>query len=266
MRLDAIWQAHRGWVVVVSAVLPVLACWLLSLAGDAVASTTAVLVLVVLVVIAAASGIRLAGIAAALTAAAGFDFFLTAPYHTFAIADADDIETAVLLLLVSAAVGEIALWGRRQAARASREQGYLDGVIAAAAGRSSVAQLTDQVARQITDVLRIDTARFDPATHHGGPTLGEDALVIRNGRILDVDRRGLPADEITVLPITNGGRVYGHYLLTSSTTIARPSRTQLRVAVLLAQQVGAALATERATTGVPEPEPPGISWPEPAAG
>jgi len=250
VRIDPILQSHRGWVIVASAALPVLACWLLSLAGDAVANTTAVLVLVLLVVAAAATGIRLAGIAAALTAAAGFDFFLTAPYHTFAIADPDDIETAVLLLLVSAAVGEIALWGRRQAARASREQGYLDGVIGtaatAAAGRSSTAQLIDQVARQITDVLRIDSARFDPATHYGGPTLGEDGLVTRNGRTLDVARRGLPTDDITALPVTNGGLVYGHYLLTSSTRVTRASRNQLRVAVLLAQQVGAALATSNA--------------------
>ncbi len=248
MRIDPILRAHRGWVIGACAALPVLACWLLSLAGDAIATTTAVLVLVLLVVAAAATGIRPAGIAAALTAAAGFDFFLTAPYHTFAIADPDDIETAALLLLVSAAVGEIALWGRRQAAQASREQGYLDGVIGAAAtaaaGRSSTTELIDQVARQITEVLRIDTVRFDPATQYGGPTLRDDGLVTRNGRTLDVARRGLPTDATTVLPVTGGGRVHGHYLLTSSTTVTRPSRNQLRVAVLLAQQVGAALATD----------------------
>ena len=45
--------------------LPLLACWLLSLARDTIANTTAALVLVLLVVVAAATGLRLAGIAAA---------------------------------------------------------------------------------------------------------------------------------------------------------------------------------------------------------
>jgi K+-sensing histidine kinase KdpD len=123
-------------------------------------------VLVLLVVATAATGIRLAGIAGALAAAVGLDFFLTEPYYALNIAGPDDIATAVLLLLVSGLVGEIALWGRRQVARASREQGYLDGVIGtaatAAAGRASTAQLTDQVARQITTSCRSTTPASTP--------------------------------------------------------------------------------------------------------
>jgi K+-sensing histidine kinase KdpD len=212
-------------------------------------------VLVLLVVATAATGIRLAGIAGALAAAVGFDFFLTEPYYALNIAGPDDIATAVLLLLVSGLVGEIALWGRRQVARASREQGYLDGVIGtaatAAAGRASTAQLTDQVARQITDVLQIDNARFDPATHYGRPTLGDDGTVSRNRHTLDAARRGLPTDATTALKVTSGGTVYGHYLFTSATKVARPSRNQPRVAVLLAEQVGAALATQTQQSGDP---------------
>ena len=224
MRVDPILQANRGWVIAASAALPLLACWLLSLARDTVADTTAALVLVLLVVAAAATGLRLAGITAALAAAAGFDFFLTEPYYAITIADPDDIETAVLLLLVGAAVGEIALWGRRQAAHVSREQGYLDGVIGTAAtvaaGRTSTAQLIDQVAHQITDVLEIDNARFDPATGYGGPILGDDGTLTRRDRTIDIARRGLPTDATTALPVRSGGAVYGHYLLTSSTRVA----------------------------------------------
>ena len=147
MRVDQILQSHRGWVIAVSAALPPLACWLLSLARDTVANTTAALGLVLLVVAAAATGIRLAGIAAALTTAAGFDYFLTEPYHAFTIADPNDLQTAVLLLLVGAAVSEIAIWGRRQQAHASREQGYLDGLLgtagAVATGQSSPNELID---------------------------------------------------------------------------------------------------------------------------
>lgn len=170
-------------------------------------------------------------------------------YYTFTIADPDDVETAVLLLLVSAAVGEIALWGRRQAAHVSREQGYLDGVIGTAAtvaaGRTSTTALIDQVADQITDVLQIDNARFDPATGYGGPTLGGDGTLSRGGHTIDIARRGLPTDATTALPARSGGAVYGHYLLTSSTKVARPSHNQLRVAVMLADQVGATLAARQ---------------------
>ena len=45
-----------------------------------------------------------------------FDFFLTEPYLRLTIADSDDIETTVLLVLIGVAVTEIALWGHRQQA------------------------------------------------------------------------------------------------------------------------------------------------------
>ena len=52
-----------------------------------------VLVLVVWVVAAAATGDRPAGVLAAVSAGAWFDFFLTEPYLRFTIADADDIKS-----------------------------------------------------------------------------------------------------------------------------------------------------------------------------
>jgi len=42
--------------------------------------------------------------------------------------------------------------------------------------------------------------------------------------------------------VRSGGVTYGHFLLTASTRVVRPSQEQLRVAVTLANQVGAALA------------------------
>ncbi|MFE6156682.1 DUF4118 domain-containing protein [Streptomyces sp. NPDC057889] len=70
--------------------------------------TNAALVLVVVVVAIAALGSRPAGALAALSAAAWFDFFLTRPYQTFDINASDDIETAVLLLIVGLIVSQIA--------------------------------------------------------------------------------------------------------------------------------------------------------------
>jgi GAF domain-containing protein len=48
------------------------------------------------------------------------------------------------------------------------------------------------------------------------------------------------------LPVVHGGVVHGSFVLTSGSQIARPTGEQLRVAVLLAGQVGAAL-TSRAS-------------------
>jgi K+-sensing histidine kinase KdpD len=246
MRVDPVLQAHRPLVVGAAAVVPLAACAVLALTRDSVANTNAALVLVLLVVAAASTGVRLAGIVAALASAIGFDYFLTEPYETFNIADRADIETAVLLLLVGAAVTEVALWGRREQARASQEQGYLDGVLGTAAtvaaGRSATTDLIDLVCRQIVEVLQIDGCRFDTGTRSGLPTLDPSGTVTRHGHTVDVSRHGLPTDSMIALPVRSGGVTYGQLLLTAATHVVRPSRQQLRVAVTLANQVGAALA------------------------
>src|SRR5664280_420628 len=107
------------------------AAGILGLLRDSIAVPSGVLILVVFVVGSAAVGVRAVGLAAAVAAAVGFDYFLTAPYYTFNIDKADDLEVTVLLLVVGLIVNEIALWGRHEQARASRETGYLDGVLRA---------------------------------------------------------------------------------------------------------------------------------------
>ena len=127
MRVRSVLRAHRSLVIGAAAVAPLVACAVLALFRDSVANTNAALGLVLLIVAAAATGIRAAGIVAALSSAAWFDFFLTEPYNSFKITDRADFETAVLLVLVGVAVSEVALWGYRQQARVSQEQGYLAG-------------------------------------------------------------------------------------------------------------------------------------------
>jgi K+-sensing histidine kinase KdpD len=246
MRIESALQSHRPLVVVAAGVVPLVACAVLAPFRDSVANTNAALVLVLVIVAAASTGIRPAGIIAALSSAAWFDFFLTEPYNTFTITDRADIETAVLLLLVGAAVTEVALWGRRQQARATREQGNLDGVLNTAAnvaaGRSSTTSLIEHVSEQIVQVLHVDKSTFDTGTESGLPTIDNDGSVTRNGRTVDVDRLGLPTDSEIAVPAQSGGVVHGRFLLVAATEVVRPSREQLRVAVALANQAGAALA------------------------
>jgi hypothetical protein len=64
-----------------------------------------------------------------------------------------------------------------------------------------------------------------------------------NGRPYDVHRHGLPTDSEIALPVQSGGLVRGRLLLTAANRVARPTTEQLRIAVALASQVGAALST-----------------------
>jgi K+-sensing histidine kinase KdpD len=101
MPADRFFQRHRLAVLLVSFLAPLLACALLALVRSAIDNTNAALILVLLIVAAASTGLRLAGLVAAASSAAWFDFFLTAPYGSFKINDRADIETTVLLILVA---------------------------------------------------------------------------------------------------------------------------------------------------------------------
>src|SRR5258708_19889433 len=77
-------------------------------------SVDAALVLMAVVVAVAASGFRVAGLLAALSAAFWLDFFLISPYQPFSVTSAEDFEMVFLLLVVGAAVSELAARGQLQ--------------------------------------------------------------------------------------------------------------------------------------------------------
>ena len=244
--LERPWNNAAWWrprVRVAAIIVPLLACAALSAFRDDVTAATSVLILVLIVVGAAATGDRVAGLLAAISAGAWFDFFLVPPYRTFTINDPDDIETAVLLVLISVAVTEVALWGRRQQARASRRSGYLDGVLnaarAVAEGTAPGATVAGLVSDQITEVLDADTARFvkGPLQDSRVAVLNHDGILMRDGHPIDVDRVGLPTGEYTAIPVHKGPHEVGHFLLTAASHVAYPTREQRRVAVLLADQI-----------------------------
>lgn len=243
------WPAvrQRPAVRVAAALAPLLTCAILSTARDSVTAATAVLVLVVWVVAAAASGDRWAGILAAVSGGVWFDFFLTEPYLRFTIADSDDVEATVLLVLISVAVTEVALWGFRQQAHASRNSGYLDGVLdaarAVAEGDTPTGPVIDLVARHITDALGADTCRFvgGPVNDSRITVLDHDGVLTRDGHPVDVERVGLPTNEFVAVLVRRGPQVFGHFLVTATTHVSYPTPEQRRVAVLLADQVAVAL-------------------------
>ena len=237
---------YRAWLLVASAAVPLAAAALLSLVRDNVSTATAVLVLVLVVVAASSTGVRLAGLVAALSSGVFFDLFLTQPYGTLAISNPDDVEALVLLLAVGVAVTELALWGRRQQARASRQQGYLDGVLSAAekvaARNPDPADLIALVTAELTDLIGLDGCRYAPVAPHLRVVVQPDGQVHSGERTIDVQRNGLPTEDEILLPIRSRGQTRGGFVLTTATRVRRPTPEQLRVAVLLADQVGSVLA------------------------
>jgi Domain of unknown function (DUF4118) len=216
------------------------------------ANTDAALAMILIVVAVAAAGNRLAGYVAAISAAAWFDFFLTRPYEQFAISRAADIETTVLLLVIGAAVTEIAVWGRRQHAAASRRAGYLAGIndaARAAAAGDSPSALIGRIAASLTQLLSLRSCEFQYGVAGLGRPgrLEHDGEVMVGGRRCDVQADGLPGDAGTELLVESGGRLQGRFLMQPDPA-ARPTREQLLVAVALADQAGGALAASYPAT------------------
>ena len=248
-RYMRIWPNSRrdGVAVLAGLVAPLALAAILVPFRGGFPNTDAALALILVVVAVAANGYRLAGILAAVSAALWFDFFLTRPYERFTITRREDIETTILLLVIGVAVTEIAVWGRRQHAAASRRAGYLDGIHAAAqavASGGSPSALIDQVVGQLTRVLSLEACRFQ----HGAAGLGQPARMQHDGTVItaqqqhwDVGAEGFPPGTDTELLVEGGGVFQGRFLMTPSPG-ARPTLEQRLLAVALADQVGAALA------------------------
>lgn len=235
------------YLLPIALVAPLAVSALLALVRDDVDASNAALVLVLVVVGVSASGRRAAGAVAALSATVWFDFFLTEPYQRFTIDDRDDLETAVLLVVVGLAVTEIALWGRRQQARASEREGYLHGVVGAASmaldPAARPAAIVDYVARQVVVALGVEECRYvaaPPSPAH--PRMLPDGRVVRGDALVDVDRSGLPSDDVVVLPVAGEGAPYGHFELVAASRTVWPSREQRQVAAVLAEHVGHVIA------------------------
>lgn len=212
---------------------------------DNFVNTHAALLMVVIVVAVAANGYRLAGVIASLSVTVCFDFFFTRPYERFSIHDRVDVETSVLLLIVGLGVSELAVWGRKQQALASQQAGYLAGLQAAAevgalGGSSSL--VINQVSGELNRALKLRESRFQPGAAGLGnpPRLRRDGQIEWRNSIWDVEAKGLPVDRDIELLVESGGRLCGRFLLRASPD-SRVSLAERRVAVALADQVGAVL-------------------------
>jgi len=240
------WLSRDRLAVVAALAAPLLLTLILVPFRTSFPNTDAALALILVVVAVAANGYRLAGYLAALSAAVWFDFFLTRPYEELTINRRADIETTVLLLVIGVAVTEIAVWGRRQHAAASRRAGYLDGINAAAravAAGESPGELIDQVSGRLTELLSLRMCKFE----YGKAGLGRPARLRTDGQVVTEQRtwnvpvEGLPSDTDIELLVENAGVFQGRFLMRAKPD-ARPTLEQRLVAIAFAEQVGAAVA------------------------
>jgi K+-sensing histidine kinase KdpD len=216
---------------------------------DRVDNANIALLLVVAVVAVAASGRRPAAVAAAVSAAAAFNLFHTRPYYSFRISSHDDLVTAVLLLAVGMAVGEVALRTRRARYWVEVERADLrsiTGLGRLVAEGESVDYVLLATASELTHLLHLVDCKFErePSDDRILPIVERDGSVRWGPTRWETDRWGLPTDG-AVIPVISHGQPRGRFVLRAP--IGLPyTRDQLTRAVALVDQAGAALAARSA--------------------
>ena len=248
----AIWRSATdqvsplAWVVALAGPVVVSAA-LVPLRGE-IRASNASLVLVLVVVVAAVLGGRIGGAAAAVMSALSFDFFLTRPYYSFTIDAHDDIETAVLLLVVGLVVGELVVRTRRsrtQAAMSRAEVVRVRRLSELAAGGEPAGRLIGIVQAELVALLHVRQGRFEPVpfredlpelTHQGVRLPGTD------------DSGTTKPDGLVSIPVYGAGRPVGRFVVELEdgegvTGIQLPAEDRA-LALALADQLGAVLANE----------------------
>jgi hypothetical protein len=209
---------------------------------ESLEGATLVLVLVVVVVGVAITGDRVAAAIAAIVAAASFDFFLTRPYTSMRITSAEDLETALMLLVIGLLVGQLGSWGstrRAEANRARDELRRMEAVADRIAKDPGTLGLLGMVESEISDMLALDTCRFS-LSRPEAPELRADGSIDASLHALVDGEFALPPEGV-VIRVENGGALLGWLHLVPEGRTGVPLETR-KVAIALSQQLGTALA------------------------
>jgi K+-sensing histidine kinase KdpD len=237
----------RDLAVALGGMLPiVVGIAMLAVRGEVDSAVTA-LVLMATVVIAATFGERRAAVVPAITATLTFDFFHVRPYGTLTMDSANDVETAIVLLVTGLIVGSVAARRRRtqhsltrQVARGEAEVRRLHRVADLIAHGATEAEILFAAERELTELLDLVSCSFsDEEADSDVPVLE------RNGTITGGELRfvgsdfALPRAGVS-LPVFHQGHRIGTFLLHPNAD-AGVSLEQRIVALAIADQAGAAL-------------------------
>lgn len=109
--------------------------------------------------------------------------------------------------------------------------------------------------RSTLGVERVDFVHGDPDA--GSAVVQRDGSVDCQGQRLNIRVYGLPIFRHTVVPVQRGSVLFGHFRITTATEIVRPQPEQLRVAVLLAEQLERGNRATRNTSWTRDAAEPG---------
>ncbi len=214
---------------------------------DRLPNTDLALVLVVIIgIVGWVAGAR-PSLVAAIGAAAAFDLLDARPYGTLSISRGEDVATAGVLMITGLLAGVVAA----RLARYRRSENRRSDALAVVMEASGLVA-TGEEQRLITHAMSTELIRaldLVACELHSCPPNGTRPAVARDGNLIgllggDADQTAAQID----LPVWRQGEVVAHYRLTIGAK--KPSRHELRVALSLADQAGAAMA------GPAHPEPP----------
>jgi len=206
------------------------------------------LVLVIVIVGAATVGGRVAGVTTSIAAALAFDYFQTEPYYNLRISDREDIVTAVLLLIVGLAVGELALRraaSQREVQMHAKGASRLEEVAAVVAAGADLDEVWPVVRHALTDQLDLTECRFEPYAPASALITIERDGQLSSHQLTWVPGGGfaLPPEGVAV-PVVHQGHALGRLVLVPQRGHGT-TKPQRRVAVALADQL--AVAATRTT-------------------
>lgn len=191
-----------------------------------------------------------ASFASAVSAAAAFDVLDTRPYGALTMSRGIDVTTALILLLTGLLVGV----GAARLARYQRSEGHRADAFDVVMQASSLVAtgeeqqlIAEALSAELLQVLELTDCQL-----HLTPPNGKRPSVARDGSLVGLLVQGT-ATEID-LPVWSQGDVVAHYRL--SLGGKRLSREELRVALSLADQAGAAMAN---TDRDPPPRPQSLA-------
>jgi two-component system sensor histidine kinase KdpD len=200
-----------------------------------------------------------AGLVAAVTSTLAFNFFFTAPYHTFRIHSPADLLTVIVLFAVAVVTSQLAASIRRQAQLASAHAAR-NATIAGFAGRllscSSLQEIADVATRELSAVFQCNAvlvrgspepraiAAFPTSANLTPSDLGTAGLVLATGVA-----HGRGIDRVTTVewqlhPISSGDNVLAVAGLSRDDGV--PAVAADRIDLLRSLLDQAALAMERA--------------------
>jgi K+-sensing histidine kinase KdpD len=177
---------------------------------------------------------------ASVVGAVLYDLALTEPFWSLRIHNADDVTTALLLVLIGVVAAGLVIWARRQQEAAVRHEAAerrLRRQAELAAGSDGVGRLLTLARDELCDLLGVDTCLYEP-----GPP-GPDVVVMTHDG-LTVPAGSAETQPWVALPIRRAGRTVGHFLIAVPPQMDGPvslARVARPAAVTFADQLGATL-------------------------